>query len=68
MFSRSQNQSSFTINQAIETIMAAGKITRRQHVQLTNAILSENQISEEERRQLNRILDYIQIGKIKIVD
>ncbi len=68
MLSTAKNPSDITFYQTAETIMTNGKITRRQHIQLTNAILSENKISEEERRQINRILDYIQIGKIKIVD
>ncbi|MDY6805513.1 MAG: hypothetical protein SXA11_17120 [Cyanobacteriota bacterium] len=68
MLSTSQNQSDFSINRIAETIMTSGKIARGQHIRLTNAILSENQITDEERRLINRIFDYIQIGKIKIVD
>ncbi len=68
LLSTAKNKSGLTVNQTIETIMTSGKITRRQHIELTNAILSENQITEEDRRQINRILDYFQIGKIKIVD
>ena len=68
MLSTAKNKSGLTVNQMVETIMTSGQITRRQHIQLTNAILSENQITEEDRRQINRILDYLQIGKIKIVD
>ena len=68
LLSTAKNQSGFTVNQMVETIMTNGTITRRQHIQLTNAILSENQITEEDRRLINRILDYLQIGKIKIVD
>lgn len=68
MLSTAKNKSALTVNQMVETIMTSAQITRRQHIQLTNAILSENQITEEDRRQINRILDYLQIGKIKIVD
>lgn len=68
MLSTAKNKSGITVNQMVETIMTTGQITRRQHIQLTNAILSENQITDEDRRQINRILDYLQIGKIKIVD
>ena len=68
MLSTSQEQSGLTIDRIVETIITSGQIARGQHIRLTNAILSENQITEEERRQINRIFDYIQIGKIKIVD
>lgn len=68
MLSTSQNKQGLSINQIVETIMTSGKIARGQHIRLTNAILSENLITDEERRQINRIFDYIQIGKIKIVD
>ena len=68
MLSTSQDRSGFTIDRIVETIITSGEIARGQHIRLTNAILSENQITDEDRHQINRIFDYIQIGKIKIVD
>jgi hypothetical protein len=52
----------------VERIVASGKLTRREHLVLTSAILSDDKISEEERHQINRIFDYIQIGRLNFID
>ncbi|NJM61083.1 MAG: hypothetical protein HC849_14090 [Oscillatoriales cyanobacterium RU_3_3] len=52
----------------VERIVASGKLTRREHLVLTSAILSDDKISEEERHQINRIFDYIQIGRLNFSD
>lgn len=52
----------------VERIISAGQISRQEHLQLTSTILSDHKISDEERRQINRIFDYVQIGRLKLVD
>ena len=52
----------------VDRIVASGKITRREHLFLTSALLSDDKISEEDRHQINRIFDYIQIGRLKFID
>ncbi|MBE9096313.1 hypothetical protein [Tychonema sp. LEGE 07203] len=64
----SQNKSNLTISQMVDRIVASGKIARREHLVLTSTILSDDKISEEERHQINRIFDYIQIGRVKFID
>ncbi|MCU0544645.1 MAG: hypothetical protein MUE44_21175 [Oscillatoriaceae cyanobacterium Prado104] len=64
----SQNRSNLTIYQMVERIVASGKLTRREHLILTSAILSDDKISEEDRSQINRIFDYIQIGRLNFID
>ncbi|WP_293127519.1 hypothetical protein [Microcoleus sp. bin38.metabat.b11b12b14.051] len=64
----SQNKSNLTISQMVDRIVASGKIARREHLVLTSAILSDDKISEEDRYQINRIFDYIQIGRLKFID
>ncbi|MEG4939610.1 hypothetical protein [Microcoleus sp. F4-D5] len=64
----SQNKSNLTIFQMVDRIVASGKISRREHLVLTSAILSDDKITEEERHQINRIFDYLQIGRIKFID
>ena len=63
-----QNQPKVTINQMVNRIMTSGKLNRREHLQLTSAILCDRQITDEERHQINQIFDLIQIGKIKLID
>ncbi|MBE9187979.1 hypothetical protein IQ270_25890 [Microcoleus sp. LEGE 07076] len=64
----SQKKSNLTIFQMVDRIVASGKIARREHLVLTSTILSDDKISEEERYQINRIFDYIQIGRVKFID
>jgi hypothetical protein len=64
----SQNKSNLTIAQMVDRIVASGKIARREHLILTSAILSDDKISEEERYQINRVFDYIQIGRLHFID
>ncbi|MDJ0553295.1 MAG: hypothetical protein QNJ68_02405 [Microcoleaceae cyanobacterium MO_207.B10] len=63
-----QNQPKITINQMVNRIMTSGKLSRREHLQLTSAILCGQKITDEERDQINQIFDLIQIGKIKLID
>jgi hypothetical protein len=64
----SLNKSNLTISQIVERIVSSGKLARREYLMLTSAILSDDKISEEERYQINRVFDYIQIGRLKFVD
>jgi len=64
----SHNKSNLTISQMVERIVASGQITRRENLVLTSALLSDDKISEEDRHQINRIFDYIQIGRLKFID
>jgi hypothetical protein len=64
----SQNKSNLTIAQMVDRIVASGKIARREHLILTSAILSDDKISDEERYQINRVFDYIQIGRLQFID
>ncbi|MBE9163506.1 hypothetical protein QT995_10610 [Microcoleus sp. S36b_A3] len=64
----SPNKSNLTISQMVDRIVASGKIARREHLVLTSTILSDDKISEEDRYQINRIFDYLQIGRLKFID
>jgi hypothetical protein len=63
-----QSKSAIAIKQMIEQIISIGQINRQEHLQLTSTILSDHRITDEERRQINRVFDYIQIGRLKLVD
>lgn len=63
-----QTQSGAAIRDLVEQILSAGQINRQEHLQLASTILSDFHITEEERRQINRIFDFIQIGRLKLVD
>jgi len=56
------------IKPTVELILEKGKMNRQEHIQLTSAMLSDHQMTEEERRQINRVFDYLQIGRLKLED
>jgi hypothetical protein len=56
------------IQSLVEQIIAAGQMSREEHFQLTSAMLSDQRITYDERRQINQVFDYIQIGRLKLVD
>jgi len=61
-----KNKPKETISQMVERILNTGTIISKEHLQLTSAMLADDKTSEEERHQINRIFDYLQIGKIKL--
>ncbi|MEB3340409.1 hypothetical protein [Okeania sp.] len=63
-----QNQPKVTINQMVNRIMTSAKLTRQEYLQLTSSILSGKNITNQERHKINQIFDFIQIGKINLID
>lgn len=56
------------MQQVIDRIVLDGKLSRQEYFHLTTTMLSEYHITDEERRQLNRIFDSIQMGQLKFTD
>lgn len=61
-------QSSTTIKQFVERIINIGQISRLEYLQLVTTFLSDYKVTDEERYQINRIFDDLQIGRLKLVD
>ncbi len=61
-------KSNLVVKQMIEQIFSAKQISRLDHLKLTSAFLSDYDLTDEDRRQINRIFDYIQAARLKIVD
>ncbi|MCT7962497.1 hypothetical protein NG799_16605 [Laspinema sp. D1] len=57
----------FTIHQMIERILESNEITTQEHLQIANVLLSGKNITDEDRRQINRIFELIQSDRIKII-
>lgn len=64
----SPNQPQIKVQELIERILESAEIKRQQHMELTTALLADKYVTEEQRREINRILDQIQAGRIKILD
>lgn len=62
------NMPGVSVSPTVKRIIASGQMNRREYLQLTSAILANHRITEDERRQINRVLDYIQIGRLRLVD
>lgn len=56
------------IRAIITDVLASGRITRKEHLQLSSAILADQSITDDERRQINRVFDYLQTGRLRIAD
>ncbi|MDA0867371.1 MAG: hypothetical protein O2890_13375 [Cyanobacteria bacterium] len=52
----------------VKRVLRRRRLNRREHLQLTTAILGNPAISASDRNQINRILDYIQAGKVELVN
>ena len=63
-----QSKPIFTVQPLVAQIISSGQMSRKEHVQLTTAILADQQITNADRQQINRIFDYVQIGRLRIVD
>lgn len=68
MVRQSSVPSNLSIEQLIAQILESNQIGRPQLLQLTSAMLGDKNITDECRRQINRIFDQIQTGRIKILE
>lgn len=56
------------LQKLIDRVLESNQITRREHLQLTSAMLSTKNITEENHRQINRIFDQIQMGRLVVLE
>lgn len=57
-----------TAHLEIDEIIASGKVSRQTHLWLTTTLLSDPSIDDRDRLQINRVLEYVQLGKLELVD
>ncbi len=43
-------------------------MTRQEHLNLTSILLAEQRLTDADRNKINRVFDYIQTGRLKLVD
>jgi hypothetical protein len=51
-----------------DRIINSGQLSHIDYLRLTSAILSDKDINESERQQINRVFDYVQTGRLKFND
>ena len=64
----SRHSSHSSLHQLIEQVVDSGQLSRKEHLHLSWILLTEGRISEVDRVQINRVLDYVQTGRLKLVD
>ncbi|MDA0867518.1 MAG: hypothetical protein O2890_14145 [Cyanobacteria bacterium] len=52
----------------VDTFITARNISQQQYQDLSTLVLADGTIDEQERRQINRLFDAIQMGMVKITD
>ena len=57
-----------TVTQRIERILTAGQLNRWEYLSLMSTILSNRDITDSERHQINRIFDYVATGRLKLIN
>ncbi len=62
------NKSELAVEAIVNRIIASGEMSRQDHELLTSTVLNNGEINEGERRQINRIFDRIQTGRLKLVN
>ncbi len=63
-----QNQSNPTLTQMLDRILTSGQLDRSEYLKLMSVILSDSQITDAQRNQINRIFDYIQTNRFTVID
>lgn len=57
-----------SLEQITERIFASRRITRADQERFMQALLGKQALNEAEERQVNRIFDALQSGRLKVVD
>jgi hypothetical protein len=60
-----QSQPNVTLHQLVDQILAAGELSRQDHLQLTSILLAEQKLLDSDRNKINRIFDHSQYGPSK---
>ncbi|MBW4462314.1 MAG: hypothetical protein KME47_19060 [Nodosilinea sp. WJT8-NPBG4] len=64
----SPSQPGCPITDLVSQFIRARAITKTQYQELTTLVLADGTIDESERKQVNRLFDAIQLGRVKILD
>ena len=63
-----QTRSKVPLTQMIDRILTSGQLSHTDYLKLMSAILSDQDITESERHQINRVFDYVQTGRLQFND
>ncbi|PSB34340.1 hypothetical protein [Stenomitos frigidus] len=63
-----QSKPNLAIHQLVDHILAVGAMSRQEHLKLTSVLLAEQKLTDSDRNKINRVFDYIQTGRLKLID
>ncbi|MDY7021507.1 MAG: hypothetical protein SWJ54_09110 [Cyanobacteriota bacterium] len=63
-----QDQSNSTLNQLLDRILTSGDLDRSDYLKLMSMMLADNEVTDAQRYQINRIFDYVQTGRFTLID
>jgi len=66
--SNGANQVRLKIQIKINRVFDTGQISRREHLDLTSALLADRSITDRDRDRINQIIEFVQSGKFKLTD
>lgn len=58
----------FSVQAVVQRAIRVRQISRREHLQLTSAMLANPGMASTDRSCINRVLDYIRMGKIRLTN
>jgi hypothetical protein len=61
-------QKKVTMRRTPEQIIDSGCVTRHEHLYLRSLLLADRQITASDRSQINRVIEYVQLGRLSLVD
>ena len=68
MYQIVESQSELFVHKLVDKIILSGELSRQDYSLLTSTVMDDGEVSDIERRQINRIFDYIQTGRLKLVN
>ncbi|MDJ0616916.1 MAG: hypothetical protein QNJ63_09250 [Calothrix sp. MO_192.B10] len=68
MYQTVESQSELFVQELVDRIIASGEMSHKDYSLLTSTVIADGEFSDVERRQINRVFDYIQTGRLKLVD
>jgi hypothetical protein len=65
---RTQDSLLSPVEAMVQRVLSRHHLSRREHLQLTTAILGNPGLDARDRNQINRVLDDIRAGKVQLVN
>jgi uncharacterized tellurite resistance protein B-like protein len=56
------------VTKLVDQLIATKRISYKHYQELSQLVLADGDVDEQERKQINRLFDAIQLGSVKIID